>query len=366
MNKEAKIYIAGHRGMVGSAILRKFKNEGYTRIITRTHQELDLQDQKAVENFFAEEKPEYVILAAAKVGGIVANNTYRAQFIYENLMIQNNVIHQSYVNGVKKLIFLGSSCIYPKNAPQPIKEESLLSSELEQTNEPYAIAKITGLKLCESYDRQYGTNFFSVMPCNLYGPEDNFHLKKSHVLSALLRKMHLASCLERNDWETIRKDLTMNPIDEVSGNSGKEEILKALDNNGVHNSPSPIIDIWGTGTVLREFLYVEDLAEAVHFLFENYNVNNSAMVVSPPDYFYNVGSGVDITIRDLASIIKNVTGFKGEFNYDTSKPDGTYKKLLDVSKIGNFGWKQQTSLDNGISKMYDWYLQKINQFTGIQ
>jgi len=357
MNHDAKIYIAGHLGMVGSAIFRKFRKEGFNNLITRTIDELNLQDQSAVAAFFEKEKPEYVILAAAKVGGIVANNIYRAQFIYENLMIQNNVIHQSYVHGVKKLIFLGSSCIYPKMAPQPIKEESLLTSELEQTNEPYAIAKITGLKMCESYDRQYGCNFFSVMPCNLFGPGDNFHLKQSHVLSALLRKMHLAACLERNDWNALRKDLNRHPVDGIDGKASENEILQALDENGVHSSPAPLIDIWGTGKVYREFMYVEDVADAIFELFSRYNVTIEPGKEHLARYFFNIGSGIDITIHELALIIKKVTGFNGEFHYDNSKPDGTPRKLLDVSRIHEFGWKHSTGLEEGIRKMYEWYLE---------
>ena len=359
MNKNSKIYIAGHRGMVGSAILRKLQSQGYTNIITRTHEQLDLTRQTAVEEFFAAEKPEYVFLAAAKVGGIVANNVFRGEFIYQNLLIQNNVIHQSYVNGVKKLVFLGSSCIYPKMAPQPISEDCLLSSELEQTNEPYAIAKIAGLKLCESYDRQYGTNFFSVMPCNLYGPYDNFDLKKSHVLSALMRKMHLAHCLENQDWESVRKDLNRNPVEGVDGNATETEILDVLDKHGVHAYPDPYIDVWGTGQVLREFMFVDDLADAVHFLFENYNVPVEKAESEDINYFYNAGSGKDLSINALALIIKKVTGFQGNFWYDSSKPDGTYRKLLDVSKINALGWKANTELEEGIKKMYDWYLRQL-------
>jgi GDP-L-fucose synthase len=355
MNKDAKIYVAGHNGMVGSAIVRKLIAEGYTNIIARSYSELDLSRQAAVEAFFQEEKPEYVILAAAKVGGIVANNTYRAQFLGENLIIQHNVIHQSFVHGVKKLIFLGSSCIYPKMAPQPISEDSLLSSSLEETNEPYAIAKITGLKMCENYYRQYGCNFFSVMPCNLFGPNDNFDLKKSHVLSALIRKMHLAKCLEQNDWSAIVKDLNRNPIGGIDGASDEETILRILDENGVHEIPQPYIEIWGTGQVLREFLYVDDLADAVLFLFENYDMGLDFMSKNR-NYFLNIGSGKDLSINALALIIKKVVGFKGNFWYDNSKPDGTFKKLLDVSKMKNLGWSYKTELETGIQKMYEWYL----------
>jgi GDP-L-fucose synthase len=355
MNKNVKIYIAGHKGMVGSAIHRKLLGEGYSNIVTRTLQELDLTRQIEVEQFFQTEKPEYVILAAAKVGGIVANNVYRGEFIYQNLMIQNNVIHQSYVNGVKKLIFLGSSCIYPKMAPQPISEDYLLSSELEQTNEPYAIAKIAGLKLCESYDRQYGTNFFSLMPCNMFGPNDNFDLTHSHVLSALLRKMHLGKLLEENNWDGISKDLNRYPINGVDGNASKESIIAALDHVGVHLYPDPYIEIWGTGQVLREFLYVDDLADATCYLLENFDLTKADNPAEHAQYFFNIGSGKDLSINALALLIKKVTGFSGNFWYDQSKPDGTYRKLLDVSRINAIGWKYSTELEDGIRKMYAWY-----------
>jgi len=357
MNKNAKIYLAGHKGMVGSAIMRKLTAAGYTSIITRTHAELDLSRQADVEAFFASEKPEYVFLAAAKVGGIVANNIYRAQFISDNLIIQHNVIHQSFIHGVKKLVFLGSSCIYPKMAPQPISEDCLLSSSLEETNEPYAIAKITGLKMCESYFRQYGCNFFSVMPCNLFGPNDNFDLKKSHVLSALMRKMHLAKCLEQNDWLAVRRDLNKNPIDGIDGTAENDVIIKILDANGIHVFPQPHIDIWGTGQVLREFLFVDDLADAVLFLFENFNMAEDGSSHASKNYFYNIGPGKDLSINALAIHIKNVTKFRGNFWYDHTKPDGTHRKLLDVSKLNRLGWKYKTELEEGIQKMYDWYLE---------
>jgi GDP-L-fucose synthase len=357
MDKDAKIYIAGHKGMVGSAIMRKLLALGYTRIITRTHAELDLTRQAAVEDFFSKEKPECVIMAAAKVGGIVANNIFRADFISENLIIEHNIIHQSYVHGIQKLIFLGSSCIYPKMAPQPISEDSLLSSALEETNEPYAIAKIAGLKMCESYNRQYGCNFFSVMPCNLYGPNDNFDLKKSHVLSALMRKMHLAKCLESNDWAAIRKDLNKNPVGGTDGTADEKTILKLLDDNGIHAFPTPCIDIWGTGQVLREFLYVDDLADAVSFLFETYTIKQEDTNKINRSHFFNVGSGKDLSINALAIIIKDAIQFKGNFWYDNSKPDGTHRKLLDVSKMSQLGWNHKTSLETGIRKMYEWYLE---------
>ena len=302
MNLEEKIYIAGHRGMVGSAILRQLKAKGYTNFILKNSSELDLRNQQAVAEFFQKEKPDYVFLAAAKVGGIIANNTYRADFIYENLMIQNNVIHQSYLKGVKKLMFLGSSCIYPKMAPQPLKEEYMLTGELEPTNEPYAIAKIAGIKMCDAYRDQFGCNFISVMPTNLYGPNDNYDLKNSHVLPAMLRKFITA---KRN------------------GDSA--------------------VTIWGTGSPKREFLHADDLAEACLFLMENYN--DSGLV--------NIGVGEDISILDLAILVKKIVGFEGEILTDTTKPDGTPRKLMDVSKLSSFGWKAKTTLEEGIQKVYN-------------
>jgi len=302
MNLNDKIYIAGHRGMVGSAILRQLKIEGYTNFVLKTSSELDLRNQQAVAEFFEKEKPDYVFLAAAKVGGIIANNTYRGDFIYENLMIQNNVIHQSYVNDVKKLMFLGSSCIYPKMAPQPLKEEYMLTGELEPTNEPYAIAKIAGIKMCDAYRDQFGCNFISVMPTNLYGPNDNYDLKNSHVLPAMLRKFIIA---KRN------------------GDSS--------------------VTIWGTGSPKREFLHADDLAQACLFLMENYN--DSGLV--------NIGIGDDISILDLAILVKKVVGFEGEILTDTTKPDGTPRKLMDVSKLSGLGWKAKITLEEGIQKVYD-------------
>lgn len=301
MNKDSKIYVAGHRGMVGSAIVANLIEKGFTNIITKTSNELDLTNQIAVANFFADEQPEYVFLAAAKVGGIVANNTYRAQFIYENMMIQNNVIHHSYLNNVKKLMFLGSSCIYPKLAPQPLKEEYLLTGLLEETNEPYAIAKIAGIKMCDAYRDQYGCNFISVMPTNLYGFNDNYDLQNSHVLPALLRKFHEAKL---NNEEKV--------------------------------------EVWGTGTPLREFLHATDMADACVFLMENYNERG----------FVNIGSGKEITIKDLALLVKDIVGFKGTIYFNTEKPDGTPRKLMDVSKLKNLGWEYKISLKEGIENVY--------------
>ena len=305
MEKNSKIYVAGHRGMVGSAIYRKLQKEGYTDLISKTSAELDLRDQKAVEAFFMTEKPEYVFLAAAKVGGIIANNTYRADFLYENLAIQNNVIHQSYLNGVKKLMFLGSSCIYPKLAPQPLKEEYLLTGLLEETNEPYAIAKIAGIKMCDAYRVQYGCNFISVMPTNLYGYNDNYHPQNSHVLPALIRR-----------FDEAKK-------------SNAEEVV-----------------IWGSGKPMREFLFADDLANACYFLMQTYNEPN----------LINIGTGQDLTIRCLALLIQKVVGFEGNITFDSSKPDGTPRKLMDVTKLHNLGWKHQIELEEGLKLAYKDYL----------
>ena len=305
MEKHEKIYIAGHRGMVGSAMHRKLLAEGFNNIVVRTSAELDLTNQQAVASFFAQEKPDYVFLAAAKVGGIVANNTYRADFIYQNLMIESNIIHQAYVNNVKKLMFFGSSCIYPKLAPQPLKEDYLLTGELEYTNEPYAIAKIAGIKLCESYRDQYGCNFISVMPTNLYGYGDNYHPNHSHVLPALIRRLH-----------------------------------EAKENN------APFIEAWGTGTPLREFLFVEDLADACYLLMQKYNEKQ----------FVNVGCGEDISIKDLINLVKKVIGYGGDIRFDTTKPDGTPRKLMDATKLRNMGWKPKISLEEGIALAYNDFL----------
>jgi len=355
MKKESKIYIAGHRGLVGSAIVENLKAKGYSNLVYRTHSELDLTNQEDVKKFFQIEKPECVILAAAKVGGIVANNRYRADFIYENIMIQNNVIHQSYLQGVKKLLFLGSTCIYPKDAPQPMPEDSLLTSTLEYTNEPYAIAKISGIKMCESYNLQYGTNFVSVMPTNLYGPNDNFDLEKSHVLPALIRKIHLGKCLENKDWEALKIDLDKHPIEGVVGSSSKESILKVLAKYGVKEGE---IEIWGSGKPRREFLWSQDMADACVFLLENRNFKDTfgSEHTEIRNTHINIGTGVDVSIKDLAKLIKKEVGYKGSFIFNTSKPDGTMQKLTDVSKLNGLGWKHKVSLEKGVEKMYAWYL----------
>jgi GDP-L-fucose synthase len=361
MDKKAKIYVAGHRGLVGSAIVKNLQDKGFTNLLFRTHQELDLTDARAVAAFFQKEQPEYVFLAAAKVGGIVANNTYRADFIYENLMIQNNVIHQSYLLGVKKLLFLGSTCIYPKNAPQPLKEDYLLTDTLEYTNEPYAIAKIAGIKMCESYNLQYGTNFISVMPTNLYGPNDNFDLEKSHVLPALIRKIHLGKALENNDWETIRKDLNRLPIKGIDGKADEIAIKKVLASFGLTiNDNSVTVEIWGSGKPMREFLWSEDMSDACVFIMENLDFSDCHQKDDEiRNTHVNIGTGLDIAISDLASLIKRQIDFKGSFVFNAQKPDGTMKKLTDVSKINALGWKHTIVIEEGVRKIYDWYLNTI-------
>ncbi len=378
MNKDSKIYIAGHKGLVGSALWNNLQSKGYTNLIGRTIDELDLMNQQAVADFFQEVKPEYVILAAAKVGGIVANNTYRGQFIYENLQIQNNVIHHSYMNGVKKLLFLGSTCIYPRDAQQPMPEDCLLTDILEYTNEPYAIAKIAGLKMCESYNLQYGTNFIAVMPTNLYGPNDNFDLEKSHVLPAMIRKIHLGKCLEENNWDAIKEDLNKRPIEGINGQNSINEILNILSNYGIRIpsslspsislSPNITVEIWGSGSPLREFLWSEEMADACIFIMENVDFNDivNSQYLSPivsqsqtseiRNTHINIGTGKEITIKDLAVLIKATIGFKGDLYFNTSKPDGTMRKLTDPSKLHNLGWEHKIDIEEGVSKMYEWYL----------
>jgi GDP-L-fucose synthase len=358
MNKASKIYVAGHRGLVGSAIIKNLTERGYTNLVYRTRAELNLVDSNQVKDFFESEKPDYVILAAAKVGGIVANNTYRADFIYENLMIQNNVIHQSYLSGVKKLLFLGSTCIYPKNCPQPMKEEYLLTDTLEYTNEPYAIAKIAGIKMCESYNLQYDTNFISVMPTNLYGPNDNFDLEKSHVLPALIRKIHLGKALEDNNWDLIQKDLNNLPIEDVDGSSEKSTVLNILSKYGINQDSknSVTVEIWGSGKPMREFLWSEDMADACVFLMENRDFKDTySKDTEIRNTHINIGTGSDISISDLAILIKDIIKFNGTFLFNLEKPDGTMKKLTDVSKLNNLGWKHTVNLKKGIEKAFNWY-----------
>lgn len=360
MHTDSKIYIAGHKGLVGSAILRNLQQKGYTNFVLRTLDELDLTNQAAVEAFFAAKKPEYIFLAAAKVGGIMANNIYRGQFIIENLQIQNNIIHNAYAYGAKKLLFLGSSCIYPKNAPQPMHEDYLLTGELEYTNEPYAIAKIAGIKVCESYNLQYGTNFVSVMPTNLYGPNDNFHLKNSHVLPGMMRKMHLAHCLENNDMAAIRLDLAKRRIAEVPADATEETILRFLSDQGINkdNTGKISLNLWGTGTPLREFLHVSDMADACVYVMENIDFNDlkPANANEIRNTHINIGSGKELTIRQLAELVQKTTGFKGDILFDATKPDGTMRKLLDVSKLEKLGWKCKIELEDGVRKVYEGYL----------
>ncbi len=363
MNKNSKIYVAGNSGLVGSAIERNLRNKSYSNFVFTPHSDFDLTNQKTVKDFFEKEKPEIVFLAAAKVGGILANNKYRAKFIYENLQIQNNIIHQSFENGVKKLIFLGSSCIYPKKSLQPIKEEYLLTSELEYTNEPYAVAKIAGIKMCENYNLEYGTNFMSVMPTNLYGLNDNYNLEESHVLPALLRKMHLGKVLMNNDFDSIIIDLKKNPIEGINYYTGKDEIISLLKKFGIERGK---IKLWGTGNPRREFLHADDLADACVFLAENKNFKD--LITNTPNFeqgslnrikntHVNIGTGKDISIKELAYFIKDkIVYYEGNIEWDSEKPDGTFQKLLDTSKINALGWKYKIELEDGIKNMYDEYL----------
>lgn len=356
MDKSSKIYVAGHTGLVGSALMKNLQNKGYHNFVTRTIEELNLIDQLAVLDFFEKERPEYVFLAAAKVGGIIANNTYRGQFIYENLQIQNNIIHAAYKNGVKKLLFLGSTCIYPKEAPQPMPEDCLLTSPLEYTNEPYAIAKIAGIKMCESYNVQYGTNFLSVMPTNLYGPNDNFDLEKSHVLPALMRKIYLAKALINEDWDTITDDLNKLPIEGVSGREDRSAILEKLSKYGV---TSQSVEIWGTGNPLREFLWSEEMADACVYVMEHVNFDDlKSDGKEIRNTHINIGTGKEISIAELTKVIANILGYTGKFVFNADKPDGTMRKLTDPSKIHSLGWHHKIDIQEGIERLYQWYLQK--------
>ncbi len=359
MEKNAKIYVAGHLGLVGSAIWKNLQSKGYTNQIGRSINELDLMNQVAVADFFATEKPEYVFLAAAKVGGIVANNTYRAQFIYENLTIQNNIIHNAYLNGVKKLLFLGSTCIYPREAPQPMPENCLLTSPLEYTNEPYAIAKIAGIKTCESYNLQYGTNFISVMPTNLYGPNDNFNLETSHVLPAIIRKIYLGKCLENNDWEAIRSDFTKRPVEGVSGEASETEIVAKLAKYGVTIKNGVVqVEIWGTGAPFREFLWSEEMADACVYVMEKVNFKDTIPqgATEIRNTHINIGTGKEITIKQLTELVEETVGFRGNLYFNASKPDGTMRKLTDPTKIHNLGWHHKIDIEEGVKKMFDWYI----------
>lgn len=358
LEQSAKIFVAGHRGLVGSAIWNNLKQRGYTNLTGRTHQELDLLDPMAVKRFFDEEQPEAVVLAAAHVGGILANLHYRADFIYQNLQIQQNVIGESFRHGVRKLLFLGSTCIYPREAPQPMKEEALLTSPLEYTNEPYAIAKIAGLKMCESFNLQYGTNYIAVMPTNLYGPNDNFHLENSHVLPAMMRKIYLAKCLNEGNWEAVRKDIDLRPVEGVNGSCTEQVILGKLAKFGI--TPEAVT-LWGTGTPMREFLWSEEMADAsVHVLL---NVDFKDICAGKGEEIrnchINIGTGKEISIREAAEMIIREVGFRGELRWDRSKPDGTLRKLTDVTRLHALGWHHRIEIDEGIHRLYEWYQKGI-------
>ena len=388
LNKSSKIYVAGHNGLVGSAIWNNLKSRGYENLVGRSHKELDLTDQVAVKKFFDEEQPDAVVLAAAFVGGIMANSLYRADFIMMNMKIQCNVISEAYAHGVKKLLFLGSTCIYPKNAPQPMKEDCLLTSPLEYTNEEYAIAKIAGLKMCESYNLQYGTNYIAVMPTNLYGPNDNFHLENSHVMPAMMRKVYLAKLIHDGSWDAIRKDMDKRPVEGVDGSASNEAIEQVLAKYGIYNNK---VVLWGTGTPLREFLWSEDMADAsVHVLLNvdfkdvigiekyssvHYGVSTDGAIdrnhsagrggAIPKlgeirNCHINVGTGKELTIRELSELIVKVVGFEGQVDFDASKPDGTMRKLIDVSKLHSLGWTHKVEIEDGVKKLYDWYQESLN------
>ncbi len=389
LDKNSKIYVAGHHGLVGSAIWNNLLQRGYTNLIGRSHQELDLTDQQAVRKFFDEERPDAVVLAAAFVGGIMANSLYRADFIMQNMKMQCNVISESYAHGVKKLLFLGSTCIYPKNAPQPMKEDCLLTSPLEYTNEEYAIAKIAGLKMCESYNLQYGTNYIAVMPTNLYGPNDNFHLENSHVMPAMMRKVYLAKLIHDDDWEAIRRDLDIRPVEGVTGKAGHDEILEILAKYGIFNNK---VVLWGTGTPLREFLWSEDMADASVHVLLNVNFSDIIGIEKYSSVHYgaatdgavdrnhstgrggaipslgeirnchiNVGTGKELTIRQLSELVVKAVGFEGTVEFDASKPDGTMRKLIDVSKLHSLGWTHQVEIEDGVRRLFEWYQQSLNQ-----
>ena len=387
LSKDSKIYVAGHHGLVGSAIWNNLLQRGYTNLVGRTHKELDLTDQLAVKKFFDEERPDAVVLAAAFVGGIMANSLYRADFIMMNMKIQCNVISEAYAHGVKKLLFLGSTCIYPKNAPQPMKEDALLTSPLEYTNEEYAIAKIAGLKMCESYNLQYGTNYIAVMPTNLYGPNDNFHLENSHVMPAMMRKIYLAKLIHEDNWEAIRRDLDIRPVEGVDGKADRNNVLTILQKYGIENNK---VTLWGTGTPLREFLWSEDMADAsVHVLLNvdfkdvigiekyssvhygaatdgavdrNHSAGRGGAIPSLGEIrncHINVGTGKELTIRELSELVVKAVGFEGVVEFDTSKPNGTMRKLIDVSKLHSLGWTHKVEIDEGVKKLFEWYKQSL-------
>lgn len=356
MNKDAKIYVAGHCGLVGSAIWNNLSDKGYSCLVGRTHKELDLLDGKALRDFFDVEKPDYVFLAAAYVGGILANNTYRADFIYKNLQIQQNVIGESFRHGVKKLLFLGSTCIYPRDAVQPMTEDALLTSPLEYTNEPYAIAKIAGLKMCESFNLQYGTNYIAVMPTNLYGPNDNFDLEQSHVLPAMMRKIYLGQCLYKQDWQAIKNDLITYPLKEVNSEDDVEKIRMVLKKYGIEDT---CVRLWGTGKPLREFLWSEEMADASVYIMER--VDFKDLITNETEVrncHINIGTGKEISIQELASLIQRTIGYEGEIIFDSSKPDGTLRKLTDVTKLHRLGWHHQVEIEEGVHKLFTWYMAK--------
>lgn len=387
LNKNSKIYIAGHNGLVGSAIWNNLLSRGYKNLVGRSHKELDLTNQLEVKRFFDEEKPDAVVLAAAFVGGIMANSLYRADFIMMNMKIQCNVISEAYSHKVKKLLFLGSTCIYPKNAPQPMKEDALLTSPLEYSNEEYAIAKIAGLKMCESYNLQYGTNYIAVMPTNLYGPNDNFHLENSHVMPAMMRKIYLAKLINDGNWTAIRKDMDKRPVSGIDGKAEKREILKVLEKYGISDNK---VELWGTGTPLREFLWSEDMADAsVHILLNidfsdiigidkyssvhygastdgtvdrNHSTGRGGAIPTLGEIrncHINIGTGKELTIKELSELIVNTIGFSGEVNFDASKPDGTPRKLIDVSKLHSLGWKHKVEIEDGVERLFKWYSENI-------
>jgi GDP-L-fucose synthase len=362
MDKNSRIFVAGHNGLVGSAIIRELEALGYNNLLLRSRSELDLLDQKAVEEFFLTQKPEYVFLAAARVGGILANDTYRAEFIYQNTQIQNNIIHFSWKSGVKKLLFLGSSCIYPKACPQPMKEEHLLTDVLEYTNEPYAIAKISGMKMCESYNMQYGTDFISVMPTNLYGPNDNYNLLGSHVLPALIRKMHLSRMLKNDDLEGIRNDFIKRPVEGVDIKASDQNLVRILEKFGIFRTKDDVeLKLWGTGQPRREFLHSTDLARACVFIMKEVGFDDVVKergLKEIRNTHINIGVGEDQSIADLASMVQKITGFDGRIDWDDTKPDGTFRKLLDVSRLNNLGFKASITLEEGINAVYQEYKSK--------
>ena len=388
LSKESKIYVAGHNGLVGSAIWKNLKERGYNNLIGKSHKELDLTNQQDVKNFFEQEKPDAVVLAAAFVGGIMANSLYRADFIMQNMLMQCNVIGSAYATGVKKLLFLGSTCIYPKDAPQPMKEDALLTSPLEYSNEEYAIAKIAGLKMCESYNLQYGTNYIAVMPTNLYGPNDNFHLENSHVMPAMMRKIYLAKLIHDDNWQAIKTDMNKRPVEGITGESSKEEIINVLAKYGIENNK---VTLWGTGSPLREFLWSEDMADAsVHVLLNvdfkdiigiekyssvmygakadglvdrNHSAGRGGAIPALGEIrncHINVGTGKELTIKELSQLVVKAVDFKGTIEFDSNKPDGTPRKLIDVSKLHSLGWKHKIEIEEGVQKLFEWYKSSLN------